>query len=79
MAVKVNIRDIVTGNEVEMLLEADSKIEDAIENIATYWQKGVGAYALKHKTKILSGKTTVRSAGIKNKDILELIPDPEGG
>lgn len=79
MAVKVNVRDIVTGNEVEMLLEADSTIEDAIENIATYWQKGAGAYALKHNAKILRGKTTVRSAGIKNKDVLELIPDPEGG
>ena len=79
MAVRVTVRDADTGSKVEMDLEHDNTIEETIESAASYWEKEAGAYVLRCGKKVLRGQTTIESAGIREGDVLELIPDPEGG
>lgn len=79
MPTRVSIRDADTGNRVEMDLEPDNTIEEAIESAASYWEKEPGAYVLRFGKKVLRGQATIGSCGIREGDLLELIPDPEGG
>ena len=79
MAIRISIRDADTGSKVEMDLEPDNTVEETIESAASYWEKEAGAYVLRFGKKVLRGQTTIERAGIREGDLLELIPDPEGG
>lgn len=79
MSLRVGIRDADTGSKVEMDLEKDNTIEEVIESAASYWEKEAGAYVLRYGKKVLRGQTRVGFSGIREGDLLELIPDPEGG
>jgi hypothetical protein len=39
----------------------------------------MGAYVLRKGKKVLRGGNTLLDASIRGDDVLELIPDPEGG
>jgi len=79
MSLRIGIRDADTGSKVEMDLEKDNTIEEVIESAASYWEKEAGAYVLRYGKKVLRGQTRVGFSGIREGDLLELIPDPEGG
>ena len=79
MTTRVTIRDADTGSKVEMDLETDNTIEEAIESAASYWEKEAGAYVLRYGKRVLRGQLTIAGAGVRDGDLLELIPDPEGG
>lgn len=79
MTIRTNIKDAETGNSVEMDLESDNTIEEIIESAASFWQKDPGAYVIKWGKKLLRGSITISDAGVRDGDVLELIPDPEGG
>lgn len=79
MTIRITIRDADTGSKVEMDLEEDNTIEETIESAASYWEKEAGAYVLRYGKKVLRGQTTIGMSGIRDGDLLELIPDPEGG
>ncbi|MDP6154941.1 MAG: hypothetical protein QGH39_05155 [Candidatus Thermoplasmatota archaeon] len=79
MTIRITIRDADTGSKVEMDLEEDNSIEETIESAASYWEKEAGAYVLRYGKKVLRGQTTIGMSAIRDGDLLELIPDPEGG
>ena len=79
MTIRTTIRDVDTGNAVDMDLESDNSVEEIIESAASFWTKDPGAYVLKWGRKLLRGNLMVSEAGIRDGDTLELIPDPEGG
>jgi hypothetical protein len=75
----ISVKDAETGNKINMDLEGDNTIEEIIEGAADYWKKDPGAYVIRYGKTLLRGSMTIEESGIQNKDILELIPDPEGG
>ncbi len=79
MTIEVTIRNAENGSTLNMELEAHTTIEDIIEGAAEFWQKEAGAYVLRRGKKLLKGQSTVQDAGLRGEDVLELIPDPEGG
>ncbi len=79
MTIEVTIRNAENGSNLNMELEPHTTIEDIIEGAAEFWNKEAGAYVLRRGKKLLKGQSTVMDAGLKNEDVLELIPDPEGG
>ena len=62
-----------------MELEPENSVDEIIESAATFWGKDMGAYVLRRGKKVLRGGTELRNVGILADDVLELIPDPEGG
>ena len=76
---RVAVKDAETGNKINMDVESANTIEEVIEGAADYWQKDPGAYVLRYGKKVLRGAMTVGTTGIHDTDVLELIPDPEGG
>ncbi|MCD6512286.1 MAG: hypothetical protein J7K61_01610 [Thermoplasmata archaeon] len=76
---KIAVKDAETGNRINMEVEDDNTIGEIIEEAANYWKKNPGAYVIRFGKKILRGKSTVKEAGLQDDDVIELIPDPEGG
>ena len=76
---KITIKDAETGNRISMEVEADNTVEEIIEEAANYWKKNPGAYVVRLGKKILQADLTVEEAMLQEEDVIELIPDPEGG
>ncbi len=79
MVVRIKVKNAETGATVEMELEMENTIDEVIESAATFWSKDMGAYVLRKGKKVLRGGSNLNDVGIRADDVLELIPDPEGG
>lgn len=79
MTMKIKVKNAETGATVEMELEPENTIDEVIESSAGFWGKDMGAYVLRRGKKVLRGGSNLREAGVREEDVLELIPDPEGG
>lgn len=79
MPIRAQIKDADTGNKVDMELEPENTVEEIIESAASYWKKEAGAYVLRIGKNVLRGQSTIAEARIHDGDVLELIPDPQGG
>jgi hypothetical protein len=76
---RIKVKNAETGATVEMELEVENTIDEVIESAATFWSKDMGAYVLRKGKKVLRGGGSLTDSGIRADDVLELIPDPEGG
>jgi len=79
MGIKVTIKNAINNSSVKMDLEPNERVEDIIESAAEFWKKDSGAYVLKKGKMLLRSDMTIIEANLMNDDVLELIPDPEGG
>ncbi len=79
MTMRVRVKNAETGASVDMDVEEDNSVGEVIESSANYWDKEAGAYVLRKGKTILRGTQTLSQAGVVDDDVLELIPDPEGG
>lgn len=79
MTLVITVKNVANGATVRMETEPNERIGEIIESAAEYWKKDPGAYVLKKGKALLSANATVDESGIISNDILELIPDPEGG
>jgi hypothetical protein len=79
LAIRIKVKNAETGATVEMELESENTVDEVIESAATFWNKDMGAYVLRKGKKVLRGGNSLVDAGIRAEDVLELIPDPEGG
>jgi hypothetical protein len=79
LPVRIKVKNAETGASVEMELEMENTIDEVIESAATFWSKDMGAYVLRKGKKVLRGGNSLQDIGIRADDVLELIPDPEGG
>lgn len=79
MSLKLYIRDAETGNRIEVEATPTNSVEDLIHSAASYWKKDPGAYVLRQGKRILQAEAKVKDLGLISEDVLELMPDPEGG
>ncbi len=79
MPFRIKVKNAETGASVEMELENDNTVDEVIESAAAFWKKDMGAYVVRKGKKVLRGSTSLTDAGIREDDVLELVPDPEGG
>ena len=79
MSVKVKVKNAESGSTVDMELEGDNSVNEIIESSAGYWGMDAGAYVLRKGKSLLRGGATVAELEIVDGDVVELIPDPEGG
>jgi len=79
MGIKVTVKNAVSNSSIMIELEPNEKVINIIEGAAEFWKKDPGAYVIKKGKVLLRGNMTVLEANLMNDDVLELIPDPEGG
>ena len=79
MGIHVLVKNTTRGDSIKMDLAPNETIYDIIESAAEFWKKDPKAYVLRKGKSLLSAGDTVMEANIMNDDVLELLPDPEGG
>ncbi len=79
MTLKLTVKNLTNGSTIRVEVEPSDSVSDIIESAAEFWKLKEGAYVLKRGKKLLRGSETVSGIGLINEDVLELIPDPEGG
>jgi len=79
MGIRIVVKNAVNNSSIKMELESNEKMIDVIESAAEFWKKDSGAYVLKKGKMLLHGDMSVAEANLEDGDVLELIPDPEGG
>ena len=76
---KISVKDAETGSKISMDVENDNTVEAIVESAANYWNKDPGAYVVRFGKKVLGGQTSIEETRLQDGDVVELIPDPEGG
>lgn len=79
MTVRVTIVNTVNSSTIRMELESYESVDDIIDTAAEYWGKDAGAYVLRKGTRLLSKGQTIEELNLFEDDVIEMIPDPEGG
>lgn len=79
MTVRITVRDPDNGHTVAVDVDDETVVEEVVESAAKYWEKPSGAYVVRKGSTILPGSAKFAEIKPTPEDILELIPDPEGG
>ncbi len=79
MTVRITVRDPDSGHTVAVDVEDNTVVEEVVESTAKYWDKPSGAYVVRRGNTILAGASKFADLKPTAEDVLELIPDPEGG
>ncbi|MCL2318150.1 MAG: ubiquitin family protein [Methanomassiliicoccaceae archaeon] len=79
MTVRVTVVNTMNNSSIRMELESYESVADIIETAAEYWGKGAGAYVLRKGSKLLNKNQSIDEINLKEDDVIEMIPDPEGG
>ena len=79
MSLAITVKNVYNGSTIRMEVEQDETMGDIIQSAAEYWRKEASAYILKKGKMLLRSSMTVAEAGIIMDDVLEMVPDPEGG
>jgi hypothetical protein len=76
---KLNVRNTQTGNSVLMEVDNSTKLQEVLDSAVEFWALPEEPYLIKAGKKLLSASKTVSEAGINDGDMIDLLPDPEGG
>jgi len=79
MSLKITVKNLTNGSTIRVEVEPSDSVSDIIESAAEFWKLKEGAYVLKKGKRLLRGSESAAEIGLINEDVLELIPDPEGG
>lgn len=69
----------LNSSSIRMELESYESVEDIVDTAAEYWGKDAGAYVLRKGSKLLNKRQSIDEINLRDDDIIEMIPDPEGG
>jgi hypothetical protein len=79
MGIHVSVKNATLGAVLKMDIAPNETVYDIIESAAEFWKKDPKAYVLRRGKSLLTATDTMMEANIMNDDVLELLPDPEGG
>jgi hypothetical protein len=79
MTVRITVVNTLNNSTIRMELESYESVEDIIDTAADFWGKDAGAYVLRKGRKLLNKGQTVEEINLADDDLIEMIPDPEGG
>jgi len=79
MGIHVSVKNATLGATLKMDIAPNETVYDIIESAAEFWKKDPRAYVLRKGKSLLAAADTAMEANIMNDDVLELLPDPEGG
>ncbi|MCL2149197.1 MAG: hypothetical protein FWH47_07670 [Methanomassiliicoccaceae archaeon] len=79
MTVRITVVNTLNSSSIRMELESYESVEDIIDTAAEYWGKDAGAYVLRKGSKLLNKSQSIDDINLRDGDVIEMIPDPEGG
>jgi hypothetical protein len=79
MTVRITVINTLNNSSIKMELEPYESVSDIIDTAAEYWGKEAGAYVLRKGSKLLNKSQRIEEINLRDEDVIEMIPDPEGG
>jgi len=79
MTVRITVINTLNNSSIKMELEPYESVADIIDTAADYWGKDAGAYVLRKGSKLLNKGQSIDEINLREDDVIEMIPDPEGG
>ena len=79
MTVRITVINTLNNSSIKMELEPYESVADIIDTAAEYWGKDAGAYVLRKGSKLLNKGQSIDEINLREDDVIEMIPDPEGG
>jgi hypothetical protein len=79
MTVRITVVNTLNNSSIRMELESYESVTDIVDSAAEYWGRDAGAYVLRKGSKLLNKDQTAEEINLADDDIIEMIPDPEGG
>jgi hypothetical protein len=80
MTVRITVKNTAAGGAtMRMDLEPYERISEIVQCAAEFWNKDAGTYVVKKGKTMLRENATVQEENLMDDDVVELIPDPEGG
>jgi hypothetical protein len=79
VTVRVTVVNTLNNSSIRMELESYESVEDIIDTAAEYWGKDAGAYVLRKGSRLLNRSQIIEEINLNDDDVIEMIPDPEGG
>lgn len=79
MTVRVTVVNTLNSSTIRMELESYETVEDIVDTAAEFWGKDAGAYVLRKGSRLLNRRQSVEEINLADDDVIEMIPDPEGG
>lgn len=76
---KLEVKNAQNGNSTVMEVDRQTKMQEILDSSVEFWSLADEAYLLKSGRKLLAASRTVEECGLSDGDIVELLPDPEGG
>jgi len=79
VTVRITVINTLNNSSIKMELEPYESVADIIDTAAEYWGKDAGAYVLRKGSKLLNKGQSIDEINLREDDVIEMIPDPEGG
>ncbi len=79
MILNVKIENSVKATSISVEIEESDSVGNVIAIASQYWNNETVTYVMKFGNKLLTAGMSVGELGLKNGDILVLVPDPQGG
>ncbi len=76
---KLEVKNAQNGNSTLVEVEGSTKLQELLDSAVEFWAMTNDAYLLKAGRRLLAASKTVEESGLSDGDIIELLPDPEGG
>jgi uncharacterized ubiquitin-like protein YukD len=76
---KLEVRYTQTGNSALMEVDTKTRLQEVLDSAVELWSLPQEAYLMKCGKRLLSSSKTVADYGLTDGDIIDLLPDPEGG
>ncbi|MBX8635958.1 MAG: hypothetical protein KIS30_03445 [Thermoplasmata archaeon] len=76
---KLGVRHSQTGNSALMEVDLKTRLQELLDSAIEFWSLPSEAYLIKSGKRLLSASKTVAECGLNDGDIIDLLPDPEGG
>ncbi len=77
--VKIEVKNSQNGSSTLMEVDGSTRLQEILDSAVEFWSLTNDAYLLKAGRRLLSTSKTVDEGGLKEGDVIELLPDPEGG
>ena len=76
---KLEFRNGQNGSSTLMEVENNTIMQEMLDSAVEFWGLPKEAYLLRAGKRLLSASRTVEECGLSDGDVVELLPDPEGG
>lgn len=76
---KLEVRNAQNGSSTLIEVDESTRLQEVLDSAVEFWSLSNDAYLLKSGRRLLSASKTVGESNLSSGDVIDILPDPEGG